>query len=294
VSSLPTGPGETDTRDGDLLADLFDTLLQEILDGNTPDLASYYPDRPDLRERIAKTWALACSVAGRREPSRPVLGGYEIVRELGHGGMGTVYLARHQALQREVAIKVLPHSLAMSPRAKQRFLEEAKALARLRHDHVVHIHRIIDHAEMLAFEMEFVDGPSLQTLILELRQQPKPHSIESARRSARCRPGGARHAQQRRVVRALEHPDRPRTRRSAPPRTRASRRQAVQHPAAQATAGRCSPTSASPASATSMLRRRRVSPALRSTPRPNACAAAMPTSTRAPTSTASASRSTKR
>lgn len=179
MSSLPTGPGETDTRDGEILADLFDALLQEILEGNTPDLASYYPDRPDLRERIAKTWALACSVAGRREPSRPVLGGYEIVRELGHGGMGTVYLARHQALQREVAIKVLPHSLAMSPRAKQRFLEEAKALARLKHDHVVHIHRIIDHAEMLAFEMEFVDGPSLQTLILELRKQPKPHSIEA-------------------------------------------------------------------------------------------------------------------
>jgi hypothetical protein len=179
VSSVPTGPGETDTRDGEILADLFDALLQEILEGNTPDLTQYYPDRPDLRERIAKTWALACSVAGRREPSRPVMGGYEIVRELGHGGMGTVYLARHQALQREVAIKVLPHSLAMSPRAKQRFLEEAKALARLKHDHVVHIHRIIDHAEMLAFEMEFVDGPSLQTLILELRNKAKPHSTEA-------------------------------------------------------------------------------------------------------------------
>ena len=179
MSSIPSGSGETDTRDGEILADLFDALLQEILEGNTPDLAKYHADRPDLRERIQKTWALACSVAGRREPSRPVLGGYEIVRELGHGGMGTVYLARHQALQREVAIKVLPHSLAMSPRAKQRFLEEARALARLRHDHVVHIHRIIDHQEMLAFEMEFIDGPSLQQVILELRQQPKPQSIEA-------------------------------------------------------------------------------------------------------------------
>jgi serine/threonine protein kinase len=167
------------TRDDELLADLFDALLQEILDGRTPDLGAVLPERPDLRDRVAKTWQLACSVAGRREPSRPVLGGYEIVRELGHGGMGTVYLARHQTLQRDVAIKVLPHSLAMSPRAKQRFVAEARALAQVRHTHVVHIHRIIDHAEMLAFEMEFIDGPSLQSLIGDLRVQPRPQAITS-------------------------------------------------------------------------------------------------------------------
>ncbi|MBL8756014.1 MAG: protein kinase [Planctomycetes bacterium] len=171
--------GDAGTRDEELLADLFDSMLQEILDGRTPDLEAVQRDRPDLRDRIAKTWQLACSVAGRREPSRPVLGGYEIVRELGHGGMGTVYLARHQSLQRDVAIKVLPHSLAMSPRAKQRFLEEARALARIRHENVVHIHRIIDHAEMLAFEMEFVDGPSLQSAIVQLRQKAKPFAMAS-------------------------------------------------------------------------------------------------------------------
>jgi serine/threonine protein kinase len=175
----PSFGGEARSQDEDLLADLFDALLQDILDGRTPDLAALHPDRPDLRERIAKTWALACSVAGRREPSRPVLGGYELVRELGHGGMGTVYLARHLTLHRDVAIKVLPHSLAMSPRAKQRFVEEARALAQLRHEHIVHIHRIVDHAEMLAFEMEYVDGPSLQSLLQSLRQQPKPQALAS-------------------------------------------------------------------------------------------------------------------
>lgn len=166
-----------DTRDEELLADLFDTLLQEILDGRTPDLTALHRDRPELRERVQKTWQLACSVAGRREPSRPVLGGYEIVRELGHGGMGTVYLARHLTLQRDVAIKVLPHSLAMSPHAKQRFVEEARALAQLRHDHVVHVHRIIDHAEMLAFEMEYIDGMSLQGLIAQLQQCARPQAL---------------------------------------------------------------------------------------------------------------------
>ena len=100
-------PHDPNTQDEELLADLFDALLQEILEGHTPDLDELHPERPDLRDRIAKTWSLACSVAGRREPSRPVFGGYEILRELGHGGMGTVYLARHQTLQRDVAVKVL-------------------------------------------------------------------------------------------------------------------------------------------------------------------------------------------
>lgn len=167
-------PGGPPTPDDQLLADLFDDLLQDVLEGRTPDLANVLPDRPELLPRVKEAWTLACSVAGRREPGRPVLGGYEILRELGHGGMGTVYLARHEQLQRLVAIKVLPQSLALSPQAKQRFLEEARALAQIRHQHVVPIHRIIDHEEMLAFEMEYISGGSLQSLILALKQQPKP------------------------------------------------------------------------------------------------------------------------
>jgi serine/threonine protein kinase len=169
----------SDSRDEELLAELFDQLLQEILEGRTPDLTELHRDRPDLQPRIQKAWSLACAVAGRREPSRPVMGGYEIVRELGHGGMGTVYLARHQILQREVAIKVLPQSLAMSARAKQRFLAEARALAQVRHDDVVHIHRVLDHAEMLAFEMEYISGPSLQEVVQTLRAHPKPGSRDA-------------------------------------------------------------------------------------------------------------------
>jgi len=182
VSAVPQG----ETRDEELLADLFDTLLQDILEGRTPDVATLLPDRPDLRDRVQEAWHLACSVAGRRVPSRPVLGGYEILRELGHGGMGTVYLARHEQLARDVAIKVLPQSLAMSPRAKERFLEEARALAQLRHEHVVPIHRIIDHEEMLAFEMEYVAGGSLQSLILALQQHDKPFALESLQKALGC------------------------------------------------------------------------------------------------------------
>lgn len=156
-----------------LLAELFDQLLEAVLEGRSPDVATLLPDRPDLRARVQETLELACSVAGRREPARPILGGYEILRELGRGGMGTVYLAQHEALGREVAIKVLPQSLALSPRSKRRFLDEARTLGRLRHENIVHIHRIVDAGEMLAFEMEYVEGGSLQSLLNALRAQER-------------------------------------------------------------------------------------------------------------------------
>lgn len=162
----------------DAAADLFDELLQQLLEGETPDLEAMAQAQPERREQIQKAWSLASSVAGRREPGRPTLGGYEILRELGRGGMGTVYLARHQNLGREVAVKVLPPSLGLSPSAKRRFLEEARALARLRNDHIVRIHHIIDSSDMLAFEMEYVDGSSLTALIEHLRQRGRDAALQ--------------------------------------------------------------------------------------------------------------------
>jgi serine/threonine protein kinase len=175
VTETPPPRDDTDdTSDADRLDDLFESLLEDLQEGRAPDPDTLLPDRPDLRARVRETWAMACEVAGRRAPGRPVLGGYEILREIGRGGMGAVYLARHEQLGREVAIKILPQSLALSPHSKRRFLQEARALARLRHPHIVQIHRVVDDAEMLAFEMEFVDGPSLQRLLVDLRARVCP------------------------------------------------------------------------------------------------------------------------
>ncbi|MCB9887564.1 MAG: protein kinase [Planctomycetes bacterium] len=151
-------------------ADLLDELLAELLNGDEPDLAAAAARHPQAAHRIDEAYRLANSVAGRRVSTRPVLRGYEIVRELGRGGMGTVYLARQADLDREVAIKVLPHSFGLSAHSRQRFLEEAKALARVEHDNIVGIHRIVDDGDLLAFEMEFVDGPSLQEVLAHLRE----------------------------------------------------------------------------------------------------------------------------
>ena len=93
------------------------------------------------------------------------LPGYEVLRTLGRGGMGEVYLARQLSLGREVAVKVLARHLAKSEDFVARFEKEASALANLSHPNIV---SIIDRGHVEGtwyFVMEYVDGRSLRELI---------------------------------------------------------------------------------------------------------------------------------
>ena len=83
-----------------------------------------------------------------------VLPDYEVTSELGRGAMGIVYLGRHRALDRLVAIKELPPSFAADPTVRSRFLTEAKVVAALDHPHVVVIHDFVERDGHLALVME--------------------------------------------------------------------------------------------------------------------------------------------
>lgn len=89
---------------------------------------------------------------------------FEIVRELGRGGMGVVYLARDPLLERDVAIKLVsPHLLTAD--AVERFKREAKVVARMDHPGIVTIHDFGEHEGSLFFVMPYVQGVSLRALI---------------------------------------------------------------------------------------------------------------------------------
>src|SRR5213594_178903 len=89
-------------------------------------------------------------------------GRYSIERELGRGGMGIVLLARDVALDRPVAIKLLPPHLATRPDERERFLQEARTAAGLAHRNIVPIHLVEARGELVFFVMGFVDGETLR------------------------------------------------------------------------------------------------------------------------------------
>jgi len=88
-------------------------------------------------------------------------GKYEITRKLGSGGMANVYHAREIALQREVAIKVLPQSLMRDKQFVTRFKREAQVAANLEHPHIVRIYQIGEEKDLVYFVMSYIPGGSL-------------------------------------------------------------------------------------------------------------------------------------
>jgi serine/threonine protein kinase len=89
------------------------------------------------------------------------LGPYEITGAIGAGGMGEVRRARDSRLNRDVAIKVLPETLARDPERLARFEREAQVLASLNHPHIAQIHGVEESSGALALVMELVEGETL-------------------------------------------------------------------------------------------------------------------------------------
>jgi serine/threonine protein kinase/WD40 repeat protein len=104
---------------------------------------------------------------------RPVIPGYEILEELGRGGMGVVYEARQLGLNRLVALKML---LSIGPVSREdlaRFRVEAESLAQLHHPNIIQIYEIGEYEGLPYFAMEYVEGPSLAQLTGGAGQSPK-------------------------------------------------------------------------------------------------------------------------
>lgn len=91
----------------------------------------------------------------------PEIPGYRIVRLLGQGGMGAVYLAEEETLQRQVALKIVAQGMSGSQALRSRFESEVKALASLQHPNIAQLLTAGQHNETPYFVMEFVDGPTL-------------------------------------------------------------------------------------------------------------------------------------
>jgi eukaryotic-like serine/threonine-protein kinase len=139
-----------------LQLDLHRALQSNTIDGDK--------SASELYATLAN-WSEPTEDARQRRGSPPAVAGYEILGEIGRGGMGVVYRARQLGLNRDIALKMILAGDHAGPDAMSRFFTEAEAIARLQHPNIVQVHHCGGHDDRPFLVMEYVEGGSLaQTL----------------------------------------------------------------------------------------------------------------------------------
>lgn len=113
----------------------------------------------------------------RLQASPNGVAGFEILGKLGEGGMGVVYEAFDRTLRRKVALKRMRQELLDVPKARRRFLKEARTVASLRHPHIVAIHSVLEQADGLYLVFEFVPGGTVHDLLRRRGFLPLPQAL---------------------------------------------------------------------------------------------------------------------
>jgi eukaryotic-like serine/threonine-protein kinase len=133
-------------------------------------------------ERLSK--ALARIVRDERSKSEDGLlaqrniGGYKLMRRIGEGGMGEVYLAEQLNMHRLVALKVLHDKWAQDEEFRKRFLLEARSAGKLSHQNLIQVYDVGKYQGMYYFSMEYVDGVTVEDIIEDEGQMPVEQAID--------------------------------------------------------------------------------------------------------------------
>jgi serine/threonine protein kinase/WD40 repeat protein len=167
------------------IADEFVTAFRQGKRPSVEDFARRYPEyAADIREMLPALVLMEKAKAEEDTPEQPrpartaaplsQLGDYQILREVGRGGMGVVYEAQQLSLGRHVAIKVLPSHALLDPRQLGRFQREARSAARLHHTNIVPVFGVGEQDGLHYYVMQFIQGLGLDLVLDELRHLRRP------------------------------------------------------------------------------------------------------------------------
>jgi len=193
----PPGSRPEQTADEIRLSEILQELTEALRAGGTPDVEQAIQRFPTLGDEIRDLWAatlIAEEVArpwlvGKTlewtNPASPASNGWEmpeadglpfadhiLLEELGRGGMGVVYRARHEQNGRIVALKRLLRGEFSSPHDVARFRAEAEAASRLSHPHIVPMHYLGEHEGQPYFVMSYIEGTTLAKQLAEGPMSP--------------------------------------------------------------------------------------------------------------------------
>ncbi len=173
------------TEHADDIADLVARVVEEYFErlrrGEQPRLEEFvekYPEISDLLRTVIPGLQAAeqvpdisaSSAPGSSRPALKSLGDFNILREVGRGGMGIVYEAEQVSLGRRVALKVLLHHATANSRQRSRFLREARSAARLHHTNIVPVFGVGEEGDTDYYVMQLIEGKGLDEVLIELRQ----------------------------------------------------------------------------------------------------------------------------
>jgi serine/threonine protein kinase len=166
------------SSDHDPLDDLAEAFLEEVRGGRDPSVSEYARRHPDLAGRIHELFPTLLALerlpaaqsqdGGTRVLDR--LGEYQLLREIGRGGMGVVYEAVHGTLGRHVALKVLPFNDLADPVHLERFRRESRAAAHLHHTNIVPVFEVGEYDGIHYYAMQFIPGHGLDVVLEQVRR----------------------------------------------------------------------------------------------------------------------------
>jgi WD40 repeat protein/serine/threonine protein kinase len=198
---------DNDPSTADPFGQIADEFVEAIRRGQCPSVEEFarrYPQHAaDIRDMLPALALMEQAKSSADTPGQPhpaqaaapplrQLGDYQILREVGRGGMGVVYEAQQLSLGRHVAIKVLPSHALLDPRQLGRFQREARSAAKLHHTNIVPVFGVGEENGLHYYVMQFIPGLGLDTVLNELRRLRVPHGNPTPTRADA--PGGTTEA----------------------------------------------------------------------------------------------------
>jgi serine/threonine protein kinase len=200
MPNVPLNDASRDDRVNEAIASFLDARDR----GDSPDPAAYLAKYPDIAGELSQFFAdqaafqnaavallpepaLNAGIAAEPQSGEGALATlreYQLLEELGEGGMGTVYKARHAKLKRTVALKVLPRNRTHDAQAIARFEREMEAVGKLEHPNIVRALDAGEHNGTHYLVMEFIDGVDLSKLVQRRGRLALADACELVRQAA--------------------------------------------------------------------------------------------------------------
>ena len=188
---------------GEELVRVLDQYLADLEAGRAPSREKLLAEHPGLASQLEPCLSgieFIHRAARPKVEASSRLGDFEIVGEVGRGGMGVVYEAQQLSLKRKVALKVLRFAGVADQDAMERFQREAETVAQLHHTNIVPIFAIGEQKGVFYYAMQFIEGRSLAAVLEQSQEEAVPLDLAEAARWTLQAAEALAHAHQRNVI----------------------------------------------------------------------------------------------